>query len=107
MGTGMIWEVCDPNAHPDELGLIQAFVSAGDKRSAAEQFDVNYSHGGGWRKFDGFKFDPEKLTLQYPGDPEYHVLFRSHLRDETILVFGNAWVVIVQKDGTWECSRMD
>jgi hypothetical protein len=39
---------------PEELGLLPDFIDQNDPRSAREQFDANYGHGGGWHPIDGF-----------------------------------------------------
>ena len=83
------------------------FLDDEDPRPAAEQFSDRYSFGGGWRDFDGFLLDPDKLTLKYPGDPAYKPLAMMRLREETILIYHHAWVCIVQPDGKYSVSRMD
>lgn len=91
----------------DQLGFIPSFLSEEDPRSAKEQFNENYAHGGGWRPFDGFKFDQDRLQLIYPGDPPMTALAFTKLRGEVIFLFTMAWVVIVQPDGAWEAARLD
>lgn len=91
----------------DLLGFIPTFLSEDDPRPAVEQLNSNYKHGGGWNRFHGFSFTPKTLTLCYPGDPSMKAVARGKVRNETILIFEHAWVVILQADGTWEASRMD
>jgi len=102
----MLWVQLDPRAHPDHLGFIPSFLSEHDLRRAREQFDANYTHGGGWDTFKGFKLLPNG-SIVYPGDPPLPPLFKSQLRDETITVYAHAWVMITQADGTWEIARLD
>jgi len=103
----MIWQV-RPGTHPDLLGEIPHFVNEADDRPAAEQFDDNYAHGGGWRPMEKWELDPDGCAITYPGgDPPLKPLAFATLRDELILVYPHAWVVIVQNDGTFEVSRMD
>jgi hypothetical protein len=103
---GLVWQRLDPRAHPDMLGFIPMFLSDSDPRPAREQFDSNYSHGGGWDKFDGFKLLPDG-QISYPGDPPIPPLFRTVLRNEIITVYDCAWVMIMQLDGSWEIARLD
>ena len=103
----MIWQV-KPGTHPDLLGEIPAFVSEADDRPAAEQFDANYAHGGGWHPMPNWKFNPDGGAITYPGgDPPLKPLAMAVLRNELILVYPHAWVAVVQKDGAFEVSRMD
>lgn len=96
-----------PRASSYHLGYIDQFLSEADPSPAKEQLDKNYKHGGGWNKFTGFTFDPEAMTIKYPGDPAFPALWEGHLREERIIVFQSAWVMILQKDGSHEIARMD
>jgi hypothetical protein len=89
----------------DAWGLIPTFLNKTDPRSAKEQFDTNYV--GGWRPFKGFTFNPDTKTLKYPGDPAYKPVDTATFRDETIILYPHAWVLVLQKDGAWEVCRMD
>lgn len=97
---------------PEDIGLIPTFLSPSDKRSAVEQFDERYAHGGGWRDFEGFILErptEDKATwfLQYPDDPPMALAAHTRLGDETVLVFEYAWVAVVQPDGSYRIARMD
>lgn len=93
-------------ANQHQLGFIPSFLDKNDPRSAKEQFATNYV--GGWFPFKGgFKLLADGLTLKYPGDPAMPAMWRGQLRDETILVFDHAWVMIKQADGSYEIARMD
>jgi hypothetical protein len=94
-----------PHATPDHVGLIPSFLDENDPRPAAQQFDENYAFGGGWKPMPGFKLSG--TTLKYPGDPAMNPLAMIVFRQETILIYECAWVVILQVDGSWEASRMD
>lgn len=96
--------VKDPSIY---LGLIPTFLSESDPRPAAEQFHTNYSHGGGWDPFEGFKFNPKTLTIAYPGDPPIKPAAECTFRAERIIVYPSAWVLILQPDGKYEIARMD
>lgn len=93
----------------DMLGIIPEFISALGQRPAREQLHTAYAHGGGWQPFTGFTLrgNRPKWELKYPGDPAYRAAAFAKLRDETIIIFPHAWVVVLQADGTWECARMD
>jgi hypothetical protein len=86
-------------------GLIPSFLDEDDPRSAKEQFDANYI--AGWHPFEGFTFDLENGTLQYPGDLPMNVRSVMTFRQELILLFDFAWVLVLQPDNSWEVCRMD
>lgn len=92
---------------PDILGLIPGMLDDGNDLSAAKQLDHAYSHGGGWRPFDGFVLDKETLGIKYEDDPEMFPLVETKLRDERILFYPYAWVMILQPDNSFEICRMD
>jgi len=92
--------------HPDELGLIPGFIDQDDPRSAAEQFDANYQHGGGWHPIKGFTV--KGFVLTYPGDPPYEPIAMWPLRDEMIVVYRYGIVAVFNiKDGSFEVARLD
>jgi hypothetical protein len=101
----MIWVALHPQARPEMLGYIPQFISEDDPRPAKEQFQQNYIFGG-WSPFQGHKLIAGD-RLKYPGDPPMLPIFRTYLRDEEITLYEHDWVMIKQKDGTWEVSRMD
>lgn len=94
-----------PQATAEHLGLIPHFLSRADSRSAREQFDEAYQHGGGWRPFRGFEM--RKTGIKYPGDPLMPLLAEGRLGKEIIRIYDCAWVAIVQPDGSFEISRID
>jgi len=94
--------------HASELmGYIPQFLLGHDPRSAAEQFNERYAHGGGWRPFDGFVLNHENGSIKYPGDPAYEPVAMIEFRDERIYIYPHAWVLILQPDGSYEVARMD
>lgn len=99
----MVWWIVNEGV---DLGYLPAFLVPDDPRPAKEQFNERYVYGG-FEPFKGFFFDPRTHRLQYPGDPPMFPLGGTTLRDETILLFPSSWVVILQRDGAWECARMD
>jgi hypothetical protein len=94
-------------ATPEMVGLIPTFLDPDDPRPAREQLDANYSFGGGWSPLPGFTYREDDRSIKYPGDPRMLPLAGAKLRHETILVYPHAWVLILQKDGSFEIARMD
>jgi hypothetical protein len=92
---------------PDDVGMIPGMLDHVDPRPAREQLDTGYPHGGGWRPFDGFTFDQDRLTLKYPGDPSMKPLAMMQLREELVLVYPCSWVLVLQPTGAFEVCRMD
>jgi len=103
----MHWHILHPQMTPEALGFLPSFLNESDPRPAKEQIHSNYQHGGGWRPFKGFEFNPKTFSLKYPGDPTFRPLARMQLRNETILFYDYAWVGIMQKDGSFEVARID
>lgn len=87
------------------VGDIKYFANESDERPLREQFHERYSFGGGWQPIKGFTMKDSYIT--YPGDPSLKPLASALFRDQTIYVYPYAWVAIVEKDGTFEVSRMD
>ena len=103
----MVWQALHPKLTPEHLGFLPGFLDADDPRPAREQIDASYQHGGGWQPFEGFKFDPGRLTLKYPGDPAFKAIAMTTLRDETLYFFDHDWLLILQPDGVWEVARVN
>ena len=100
------WTQKHPQAKLEMLGFLPAFLSDNDSRTAREQLDANYSHGGGWQPLPRFKM-LQNGNIQYPEDPPRRLLFETKLRDEIIRFYEDAWVAVVQPDGSFEVCRMD
>ncbi|MCK9361775.1 hypothetical protein M0Q28_06165 [Patescibacteria group bacterium] len=114
-------------ATADHIGLIPDFLSDFDPRSAAEQFNENYSNGGGWSSFgegdwklflaDSAMTGPygaSKLQYKNFSDEKHLIIAHSTLHsgepdEELILIFAaRPWVVIKPIAGDkFEVSRMD
>lgn len=96
--------------HHELLGLLPFIFREDDPRPAAEQANDRYAHGGGWRPFEGFAYDPSDHSLTYPGDPAYRPFakLRLPLSSETLLVYPYSWVAVL-KDGedVPQICRMD
>jgi hypothetical protein len=93
------------NTSPEDIGFIPLWLDEGDPRSAAQQLDAHYQHGGGWRPQEGFKLQGHKL--KYPGDPAMKPLAFTALRNEMVLIYPYGYVVVLQEDGSFEACRMD
>lgn len=92
------------------VGFIPHFLDGSDSRSAIEQIDTAYQHGGGWSDFKGFQLagggdDPYFLT--YPGDPAMRELSRATMRDEVLVFFQCSWLAVIQPDGSYRVARLD
>ena len=98
----------DPRVTPDHLGLIPLFLSSENPSLAREQFDNNYAHGGGWRPMAGWTLREDSALIYEDGeDPPLLPIATAKLNDEVIFIYPNAWVAIVQPEGSFEVSRMD
>jgi hypothetical protein len=93
--------------HPDDWGFIPNFLDERDPRDARAQFNEKYL--GGWFPFHGtgLSFDPKTLVMTYPGDPPFRPLSLLLFRDELLILYPASFVVVRQKDGSWEAARMD
>src|SRR5690606_27046085 len=102
----LVWQILHPRG--DELiGLIPASIFESDPRSAAEQLDERYALGGGLRPLSGGAQEPGAFAHSYPGAAALHPVAGAWLREERIFVYPDAWVAIVQADGSFEVARMD
>ena len=90
---------------PEDWGLIPSFLDDQDPRPAKDQ--INEKYVGGWNSFKGFTFDPVVGTITYPGDPPYKPRSSILFRDEVLVIYDSAWVLILQPDKTWEVARLD
>jgi hypothetical protein len=95
-----------PDVDPEIIGPIPLWLDEEDPRPAREQLDEHYQHGGGWQPFPGFELGKDhKLT--YPGDPPMAPLALLKFRNELILWYPYSWIMILQKDRSFEVCRMD
>jgi hypothetical protein len=102
----MTWELLVPGMTPEHLGLLPLMLDENDPRPAKDQFNENYSHGGGWRPMKGFKLQPDN-SLTYPEDEPLKPLAQLQFRNELIVFYDHAWVAIIHKDRYFEACRMD
>lgn len=104
-----VWMVKEPvRLNIEILGFIPQWININDPRSAREQLNAGYAHGGGWREFGAgeWRMDPNG-TLHYPGDPAIKPIACGVLRDELIFVYYHGLVAIRQPDNQFEVARMD
>jgi len=94
-----------PEGVAEVWGLIPSFLHADDPHSAREQINARYI--GGWEHFPGFTLDKRTMTLRYPGDPPMRPISLLLFRAEKLYMYPHAWVLIMQRDGTWEIARLD
>ena len=98
-------------------GFIPAWLNEEDDRSAVQQLAANYTHGGGWRNFQGFTLEkigggapmPKEHAVQlaHAGDPPTVERSRGWLRGELVVVFDYGWVAVIQTDNSLAVARMD
>lgn len=110
------FKMLDTRYDEEALGLIPHCFSRADGRSAKEQVNEHYAHGGGWFPQRGWRMGPVGELL-YSEDPNPSAevshelaLFPiaiAMLGNEAIRVYPHAWVSITQEDGSFEVSRMD
>lgn len=90
-------------------GAIPTFLDAADPRPAREQINERYRWGG-WKPFTGFKLVRSaagEFSLVYPDDPPRRAVAFGQLREELIVLFESDWLMILQRDGSYEIARVD
>src|SRR5262245_44032341 len=99
------FKLIHPKATQQMLGIIPSFLSASDPRTAQEQINENYKHGGGWRPFDGFTIKDKWLMPKTDDDP-LPPMAEARLHSQTIIFYPGAWVAIIN-DGEGMASSDD
>jgi len=102
----MKWKMLEKHMTPEVLGFIPYWLNEDNPKSAAQQINDCYQHGGGWRPFKGFKM-LKGHVLRYPGDPEMKPLAEAFMREELVVFYRHAWVAVVQPNGDFEVARVD
>jgi hypothetical protein len=105
-------ELLHPNVRHDVFGILPEFLDQNDPRPAREQFNERYAHGGGWSPSKGWQLLKDdsiyySKSVEEGEDPRHPPLARIKFRDESIVIYDHAWVAIIQKDRSFEVSRMD
>jgi hypothetical protein len=90
----------------DALGYIPDFLDINNPKTAIEQFDIAYKHGGGWSNFQGFTL-LDNMRIRYPGDNPLKPFAMATFRDQEIYVYPGPWVMVKSSDGSFQISRMD
>jgi hypothetical protein len=106
----MMYLAIDQRFVLEDLGYLPEMLSEDDPRSAKEQLDAGYQHGGGWRPMSGWKRngDGPSASIQYPGDPPLKPLAATFLHGkEAIVFYPHGFVLILQRNNSFEVARMD
>ena len=73
------------------VGFLPGIFLTTDSRSAADQLNARYAHGGGYSPMNKFKlaysFDVGQALLEYPGGPTLQEVSRCKLHDEELILF--------------------
>lgn len=93
----------------EHLGMLPQFMSEHDPRPVREQINEHYAHGGGWKPMQGFTLNTQDMTLHFNGDQPLRMIGATSVREETVFLFENDWVAIVQPGGadSPEVARID
>ena len=97
-----------PGVTLGHMGYIPNFLDARDPRPAREQIDEKYSYGGGWCPLvptHWTMLDGEQL--KWPEDEPLTPMCELQMRDERIVLYTHSIVAIIQKNGSFEVSRLD
>jgi hypothetical protein len=97
----------DKTTQPEDWGLVLTMLDTEDPRTAKEQLDAGYQHGGGWRHQDGFVHDAHTGSMAFPGDPPFEPRAAIRLRKELIVLYPYGYIAIIQPDHSFEICRMD
>lgn len=90
----------------DAVGIIPFMLNEDDQRTAEQQLDAGYAHGGGFKGFNGFKLLDDN-SIKYPGDSKHKPWAIAKFRDDLIVVYESAWVAVIHPDRSFTISRMD
>ena len=104
-----VWQILHPACTIDDLGWLPLMVLSSDPRPIREQFNERYAHGGGWSPMDltNWEFNRDTYRLTYAGDPPMNPIAITQIRDETLLLYPYAFVLILQPTFDYEISRVD
>lgn len=102
----IIFRAKHPQFSFESLGFLPLMFDERDPRSAAEQLNANYAHGGGYDPQPGFTMAKDG-TLTYPGDPPMPPLAVAELHDELLMFYECEYLAIVQNDGSFAVTRVD
>lgn len=66
----------DRSALLEVIGVIPYWLDIHHDYPADQAIHLNYAHGGGWHRLNGFVIDPSTGVLSYPEDPDLHPLIK-------------------------------
>ena len=102
----------------EQCGFLPHFFREEDPRSAEEQLDESYAHGGGYHPLDNFTVfvkegEPARLVWADPAPDEedrteehYEEVARAQMRDQTLILFELSFLAIIGPNGVNVC-RVD
>lgn len=99
--------------NPQYAGYLPQIFLEDDPRTAQEQANTNYAHGGGWRSFMGRGFElggraKGQFNLRFSSDPALREVSRTRFHDQTLVLFESSWVAIVDaNENLVDVARMD
>ena len=97
--------------NPQRAGHLPQIIINRDARSAQEQVNARYQHGGGWRSVEGFKLGwprADEYSLNYEGEEPLREVSRALFHGTQVLVlFKYSYLAIVEADKLIDVSRID
>lgn len=109
----------DPRVTEDHLGMIPHFLWDSDPRTAVDQINERYAHGGGWRPLSNFLplgaynfAEGVAPKLRYPGDPPFHPYAMATLHADTdaaevFVIYEHAFCAIFRNGELYQVARLD
>lgn len=99
-----------------DIGFLDQIFLKGDARTAAEQINDRYAHGGGYfpARHDGWLVKNGGEAIVYPvpedegGDEVYNAIATTTLDNgQKVTLYPSGWVLIMETNGEWNLTRMD
>ena len=96
----------------ESVGFLPEIFLEHDPRTAQEQANERYAHGGGWMSFEGFHLTNDTvngtLGLKYPRDPVMRELSRTIFHNQYLVLFEGSWLGVIESNGTLsDVARID
>lgn len=97
----------NPNISPEEaFGYIPRMLDPDNPASIILQLHRGYLHGGGWRRFYGFRLRKD-FSLSYPREAPLYPLAALFFRPwETLIIYPYGWVLAWTRVD-YQIARMD
>ena len=91
---------------------LPMIFNEGDPRTAQEQANHRYDHGGGWNSFNGRGFElkgtaDKGFQLAFPGDPHMRELSRTQFHEQLLVLFECSWMAIIEDGKMIDVARID